>query len=510
MASHTGLVRAFWVGLSVLSGTAVGACGKTSDSVKGSPGSGGTTVGEGGTVQASESGSPADGAMPSTTPGMVTGGTASQGGKPSAGGDAADAGETGNATCMEGALCHCGDSSGTLHCSASTDSGECSCPTSEICATTKAGCFEPCGGDPRGAWVLEQTCMKGASAGGSCPDALISGTAPTGDFRIRVGDDGFVESIGQERLDVKARVPLSCLRIDSVNRCLDAEFYVGPFLFGTSKPVRCKATECGDCECSGAISAYDGAALAGIGQPWQPGSTTLPFGAIQVPYCVDGDSLWVGGTLADGTQKASYEFRRKSCTGTPVPCEERDPSNCGPVDDGCWPGHCVATAGAPQHCEGLSEQGCASEDNCQWQATQRCWGDTARACDFANCDTTPGCSWGKPQARCRGDLATCYERGALGCTISGCTLRSCVYGDGGNLAMDCAALSANACGKAPGCAWSGSGCLGTTDCWTQTDANVCSALGCSQDAVCTGEPIAQCSDFSVEECTAHEHCRIEW
>jgi len=510
MASHLGLTRAFWVGLCVASCVTVGACGKTSGAPQGEPTSDEAGNGPGGGPLAQGNGSQgAVGGLPATS-GATAGGGSNQRGGTSTQGMAGEAGDAAAAACIEGALCHCGDASGTLHCSQAADTGECSCPPPEMCESKQASCFEPCYGDPRGAWVLEQTCLSGSSTGESCPAGIMSGTAPTGDFRIRIGDDRVVEAIGEERLNVKARVPLSCLGIESVNRCKDAEFYVSPFLLGISTPIRCAPTDCGDCECSGEISAFGEAALAG-GKP-EPGARLLWFGTIKVPYCVDGDSLWVGGTLADGTPKASYKFRRRSCTGTPTPCEKRDPSNCGKVDDGCWPGHCVATSASAQECDGQSEQGCDQNAGCAWQATQRCWGDTADACEFGNCDATPGCSWGEPHARCRGELTTCYEQAAAGCATPGCALRTCVYGDGGNVAIDCAVLSANACAKAPGCAWSGGRCSGTTDCWAQTDGGVCDLLGCSPQAtaLCTGEPTQKCSDFTAEDCVGHGRCYLEW
>jgi len=511
MAWHSGLARAFWIGSWAVSCAVVGACGKTSGSSKSQPTSeaGG---GHGGRLQAPGNGSQGNVAGLPATSGAAAGGASSQGGSTSTQSAAGDGGEGGATPCIDGALCHCGDASGTLRCAEAGGVGECSCPALETCEVKRAKCFEPCGGDPRGAWVLVQTCLEGSSTGERCPAGIMSGTAPPGDFRIRIDDDHMVQAIGQERLNVQARVPLSCLGIESVNRCKDAEFYVSPFLLGISRPIRCKATDCGDCQCSGAISAFDDAALDGINEPSPPDSDSLWFGRIQVPYCVDGDSLWVGGTLADGTSKASYKFRRRSCTGNPTPCEQRDPSNCGEVDEGCWPGHCVATAALAEECDGQSEQGCAQNAGCTWQATQHCWGSTAEACEFENCDRTPGCSWGEPQARCRGELTTCYEQGAAGCTMPGCTPRTCVYGDGGNVDIDCEVLSANACAKAPGCELIGGRCSGTTDCWGQTDGGVCDSLGCSPQAtaLCTGEPTQKCSDFSADDCVGHGRCHLEW
>jgi hypothetical protein len=233
---------------------------------------------------------------------------------------------------------------------------------------------------------------------------------------------------------------------------------------------------------------------------------------MEVPYCVDGDVLWAGGVAANGTPKVAYQFVRKSCVGTPLPCAERQDDECGL---GCTPGRCVADAGGdPLICDELAADlnQCELTTGCRWDPAG-CWGVGSELCNFDNCGETPGCSWGPPQARCGGQIASCYERGVPSCSDTpGCSARTC-YVERTDESAECAELTTSAaCTKAPGCTWSASGCAGVTRCSIQTDLDVCSTLGCytSEVPICGGQPTQVCSDFGVDDCQDELGCRLEW
>jgi hypothetical protein len=365
-----------------------------------------------------------------------------------------------------------------------------------------------------GVWVLEQTCFSASSDGVGCAGAFIDAVPDVHDFRIKILENEPLVSKGSEGLEVTARVPLHCLGIESVERCSEADFYASPLLYSLSRPLACQASECGHCECSARVGSYagDGYGYSGYGKPWEPGSSTLAFGGMEVPYCVDGDTLWAGGVAADGTPKVAYQFRRKSCGGTPLPCTERQNDECG---GDCTPGRCVTTAGgdAALCAEFAADQNqCDVTTGCRWDP-EGCWGTASDVCDFRNCVETPGCSWGPPQARCGGQIASCFARSVASCSDTpGCSPRTC-YDEVMDDSAACELLTTSAaCSQAPGCTWSGAGCAGVTRCGVQTDPNVCVTLECfaSADPICGGHPTPVCSDFGVDDCHTELGCRLEW
>jgi hypothetical protein len=489
-------------------GLLVVACGKTDETPLGRAHGGGAAAGTTtGGAGAQGVGGSAIGAVGGSKP-------AGMGGLQAAGnaaGGASDGGAASVPECIDGARCECGELVGTLSCADATDTGDCSCPSAEICEAKVVSCFEPCGGEPLGVWVLEQTCLAGARTGDGCPGGFISAVATEADLRVRILEGEAPVALGHEGLDVTMRVPLSCLGIESVNRCQDAEFYASPLLYALNKPVACKASDCGECECSGRFGATASGSFI-VGTPWKPGDNTLFFGAMEVPYCVDGDTLWVGGADINGTAKASYKFRRSSCVSTPTPCGQRVASNCG-TDGSCYAGHCVETDSVLDGCDGLGWEQCSVTSGCEWGDTDKCFGDTAERCEFANCDATPGCSWGAPRAFCGGEPNRCssYEDGECPGAL-GCARRSCVYGDGPDGDVACADLTASDCVRAVGCTWSGTSCSGVTHCWPQTDPGACSALGCftPPSPWCLGEVTETCGDLTVDACSSLPGCRVEW
>jgi hypothetical protein len=362
--------------------------------------------------------------------------------------------------------------------------------------------------------VLEQTCFNASSEGIGCAGAFIDAVPDADDLRLEILENEPPVGKGSEGLEVTARVPLQCLGIESVERCAEVNFYASPLLYTLSQGLDCQASECGHCECTDRVGSYAGNGYSGSGKPWQPGSTTLAFGALEVPYCVDGDTLWAGGIGSDGTPKVAYQFRRKSCGGTPVPCAERGDAECaGSLD--CIPGRCVTTAGgdATVCAEFVTDKDqCDQTTGCRWDP-EGCWGTASEACDFRNCDETPGCAWGPPEARCGGRIESCFARSLASCRdTAGCAPRTCY-----NELMDDSApcerlMTSAACGQAPGCTWNGTGCAGVTRCGEQTDPTVCVTLECFTSAVpiCGGYPTQRCSDFGVDDCHTEPGCRLEW
>lgn len=456
-----------------------------------------------GTAASGNGGTPSQSGGAGRAPGGTDGGGETAEGGASVGGAPA--------ACVEGAACQCGDLTGILHCDESAE-GECSCPPAEVCERTPRSCFEPCGGIPFGVWVLEQTCFNASSEGLGCEGAFIDAVATGERLRLQIFENQPLAAKGEEGVDVTAQVPLQCLGIESVERCSDVDFYAAPLLYTLSRALDCQANECGHCECSAQLTVSGGNGFPGLGEAWQPGSATLSFGGMKVPYCVDGDTLWAGGVGPHGTPKVAYRFSRKSCVGTPLPCSERQEGECG---SHCIPGRCVADAGGDASiCAELAADlnECELTNGCRWDPAG-CWGVASELCEFSNCDETPGCSWGPPQARCGGQIASCYERGVPNCSDTpGCSARTC-YVERADESAECADLTTSAaCTKAPGCTWSAASCSGVTRCSVQTDLDVCSALGCytSEVPICGGQPTEVCSDFGVDDCQNEPFCRLEW
>ncbi len=480
---------------------ALAACGNTKRAPDSKPSSEG---GEGGEAPrpTGASGAGAGGSFGGSS------GSAAQGGAISMPGD--DGGAGGAADCIEGAACTCGDLTGILQCDGSS-SGECSCPPAEACEAPRGTCFEPCGGDALGLWVLEETCLPGAETSGACAGASIRATSSSSELIVEVLENEPVAVRGSELVELQAQVPLSCLGIESVERCVDADFYSTPLLFnGSSAPLGCEASACGFCECSGTVWGGSGAGAA-----WSPGSTTLAFGAVQVPYCVEGDTMWAGGGHIAGQPKVAYKFRRRSCLGVPVPCAERSPAECAGGGDDCQPGRCVASEGGASACASLTyEESCVRESGCEW-VEGGCWGTAGDRCWSSDaCEATPGCSWGPPEPRCGGSRVSCYGLDVADCTAEGCSVRTCDLPDGwgGIDAAPCERLTAAACATAVGCTWSGSKCSGTTTCGAQTDPAVCAMLECIEyaEARCGGITTIPCGERSVETCRDQVGCRLEW
>jgi len=248
----------------------------------------------------------------------------------------------------------------------------------DACEPTQKNCFEPCGGEWSGNWLLEETCFSG-SAIGNCSGGRIVGSARSSQVLLRIPDGGAAEVTGRVTWDLEAHLPLSCLGLTSVDSCAGAQFFAGPTGPLLSSRARawlptCEAGACGGCNCTGE---HDEDLLAAVRLP-------------NPTYCVDGDVLWLGGHTTQGETKVSYKFRRRSCSG---PGESCDFTTCGAVP-GCTLGPPVVPrcTGEPS-CSGAPAEEC-HEPGC---SVRTCYGGAdpipCTELDASTCLKAPGCRW---------------------------------------------------------------------------------------------------------------------
>lgn len=442
-----------------------------------------------------------------------SGGTSSFGGGNFAGsgGSAGNAGNVGNAGkggaadgCLEGAPCNCGSLVGTTQCT--NGPLACSCPPEEQCSTLPGKpCFEPCGGDPFGSWVLVDSCFKTSFVGaGTACQRFVQATPNGSDLRLRILDGGAFEYRGGERWSVTLSATLSCLVLDSVKGCDGSTIGVNPFMFSSGGRLKCKASACGVCDCAGDVEGVHSL----VKDSWTRDGNTLRIGGERFSYCVNGDELWIGGSDEDSPTGA-YKFKKQSCSGTPTKsCAERSKDEC-QSSLGCKIGACEPLPfSTVTTCPSIvSETACSSSPECQWVYGE-CSGSVQ--CQFANCDTEPGCSWGEPKQHCGGmSQQYCAELDAKSCLVDhGCTLRTCYS----SADEDCRRLDAAECAKAPGCTaadpQASVKCVGNADCARQSDPAICAKLGCQNVPFCDGE--VDCTSFTIDECHEHLGCRFEW
>lgn len=430
----------------------------------------------------------------------VAGFPGGRGGFANSGGSFGSGGASG---CLEGVPCKCNRLVGTTKCDGATQT--CECPPASECALEPSSCFEPCGGEPFGTWVLEDSCFGAGEVGAGCSGGLVTGKAGPMDLRLRILDGGALEVFGQEVWDIHASVPLSCVGLQSVNSCPNAFFFRRqPLLFSSSHSMTCTANACGVCDCVADVSTQ----IASYGS-WARGKDDewLQLDGNSVPYCAKGDTLWLGGSGSSGEGMVAYKFSKQSCTGKPVACSKRPPEAC--IDD-CFPGGCVRTTGTAPGCErATSASDCGVLQGCTWDP-DLCSGTAYDVCNFENCGTVPGCTWGPPVARCAGEALPCEQRDLSQCNTDGCAEADC-FSVNSQDAVSCTTLSVADCPKAAGCTVVGGNCTGTTQCSTQTDINVCSSLsGCFFEPHCAGPTPPACSTHTVETCQGTYGCRIEW
>jgi hypothetical protein len=433
--------------------------------------------------------------------GTGAGGDSGSAGRPSgnAGLDGGEGGDTGAGGTQEtpAGAAGSGGASGSAGAGGSAGSEECSRPD--------APCFEPCGGDPFGNWILEGGCLAGDELEEGCAGGSIQGTLGDLNLQLTFEANGVLGASGREAWNVVARAPRACLGLDATETCDGRVLFTSALLFPPSRSLLgCQLEACGSCECSGQL---DGAVAGSYRWATQGSRLTLQgsFSSpmVNVPYCVDGDVLFLGGDDSDGRSRVAYKFVKRSCTETLPACRERTLTDCG-ATQGCRVGNCVPTAGFQGSCKEWSEAQCEEAPDCVWDPNQ-CGETGVPDCDFHRCEQMPGCELGPPVARCTGQ-AWCGGIEADECDEPGCSVRSC----SGDDIVDCDGLFPDACMAAPGCSFDGVNCTGTTRCSTQTDADACFQLSCQPGPNCWGVPARSCSSLPVADCHTLPGCHVVW
>jgi len=435
--------------------------------------------------------------------GFASGGVPTSGGSPSGGASASGGVSGGGSSCKEGVPCKCKERVGVTECV--KDKSSCSCPPADQCESTpETPCFEPCGGEPFGAWVLEDACFSGRSSDGTC-ERSFGGQHKDRPLRIRLLDGGYSEIYGEEAWDFDIRVSPSCLSVSSVNECGKSPYLAEALLFSYTGTFPCTGNACGVCECKSSVNQI----VSGQASWSRDGNVlSLGFGFSSANYCVQGDELWFGGTSGSGRPKVSYKFKKQSCTGVPLACGSRTKEQC--KGTYCSPGLCKVVSGSPTHCAQADNQSnCNVLEGCSWDPNG-CNGFAPEACEFSSCDEEPGCSWGPPQQKCRGEASACNNLDPSQCTSQGCSVTKCQPNDVDT--VSCAQLTKTDCAKAPGCVvnnGTGAPCSGQTTCTAQTDTTVCGKLPCWAGTQCTGE-VTPCSSLTPSTCHDVQGCIIEW
>ncbi len=506
-ALGTGGVKASGGKAGATGGKANGGAGKGGSFI-GVAGEGGVSDGEGGSSFASGGSFAAGGSSFVPLGGAFFGTSGGAGGKSSGGSSNGGSASGGANGCLDGAPCKCGTLSGVTQCTAMGSA--CSCPPADQCKPLDtSACFEPCGGEPFGAWVLVDSCFRGKDSSFGC-ERSITATPGQSDLRIRILDGGEFQMAGIETWTVDATASVDCFGTKSVNTCKSEDLRVQGTLLQSFDWQRCAPSACGVCECKGDLSAE----VQFDSWTWSRQGNELTVGSHILPYCVKGDELWLGGTRSNGDAQAAYKFKKKSCVGKPLPCSARTQEQCS-QETGCYTGICKPTGGgsSTRCASAFSQDACGVIQGCTWDPNG-CTGEGFPACDIATCEKVPGCSWGDPVEQCGGFALDCSSRNPTKeeCVGGGCSITNCQqrYLD----PVDCKSLTTTAdCMKAPGCTVNsdsgGPVCTGTTHCTAQTDLNVCNKLSCDVYALCTGTTV-QCSDLTLDTCHDVPGCRREW
>ncbi len=484
------------------------------------PNTGGTggiaaPVGTGGAPTASGGAAPAGGAD--------TGGTTADGGYAGAaagangsiGGTSASGGVAG--TSITGGVAGTSTGGGGGGSTAGTSGSAGSTGLENQCGLkTATSCFEPCGGDLFGNWVLEDSCFSPATTKKGVCETIIQGTPIENDLLVTGAATGELSVFGTENWSIKATMSLGCRGLASADLCSSASLLSDALLFSYTQPMSCSPNACGACDC--AAPEVNGKIVFPLARALDKLQVTfLRSGPFTFPYCVTGDVLWIGGTDSDGTPKVSYKFRKRSCKGTTTPCAQRALDQC-ELGQGCTRGVCTdAKPGMATGCENVTgADGCLPEQGCLWNPNV-CVGTADVSCDPTVCGTRAGCTWGDPVQRCTGD-SDCAYRNADQCvgvgSAAGCSLHVCAppFGTTDDSANCRLILTAADCAKAPGCVAhprsAAAPCTGQTLCSSQTDAAICEQLFCYSQA-CTGTS-TPCSEVPLAECAKVPGCQITW
>jgi hypothetical protein len=379
-----------------------------------------------------------------------------------------------------------------------------------------SSCFEPCGGDLSGNWVLENSCFGPASTSKGVCETVISGTSTKSSLLLTASVAGELAVYGTESWSISATMSLGCRGLAAADLCSSASLLSDALLFSYTQPMSCSPNSCGACDCE----AHDvnGTIAFPLSRAVDPLlASFLRTGPFTFPYCVTGDVLWIGGTAQDGTPKVSYKFRKHSCQGTTTPCAQRALAEC-ELGQGCSRGVCTnARPGTATGCGDVtSSDGCLPEQGCLWNPNV-CVGTADVSCDPTVCGIRPGCTWGAPMQRCTG-ISDCAYRTSDQCVgaglAAGCSLHVCQPPFGTtNDQADCRLIPTAAdCAKAPGCVAHPRStlapCTGQTSCSAQTSTGTCDLLACASQA-CTGTS-TPCSQVPVASCASVPGCQVSW
>ncbi len=377
------------------------------------------------------------------------------------------------------------------------------------CPTESGRCFEPCGGDPSGNWILEAGCLSGAGLGEDCVSGAIDGTLVSGNLRLSI-DGQHARVSGEEVWDFRATIPRSCLGMGDTRPCNEGSMFTQLLPFAQTRSLITCQSEAGEsCECAGPLDRYDGSTFATSTDGDLLTLTREGFqGSSQtVQYCVEGDVLWLGQHNGGARTMTAYKFRKRSCRSTMAPCGERTQQDCESTTDCRW-GACVPKVDSVGFCEGFDESQCATDSDCRWIAEQ-CAGTGGGGCDFHLCEEEAYCRLGPSVGRCvGGSWCTGYDLEA--CTEPGCAVVECAPRDDGYDKVPCYGLTAGSCANAPGCTSQAGQCREDTRCTAQTDEDVCSDLLCQRAKFCAGRPVRGCSSLSVQDCSTLNGCSVEW
>jgi hypothetical protein len=218
-------------------------------------------------------------------------------------------------TCQAGTPCTCTDGlQGTTKCENGAATCECgACDPGW--PTAQPYCFEPCGGDPIGAWTLDRTCT--ADRRSSLLDECNSALHPLdlgSELQITFARDTFrITGIEHWQYDYFMK-PSSCY----ASECESTVFglYQGGTAFGfMDARTDCKTASCGTCSCS-LISIQD---LSQGHNDWvyehvHNALLAAPSGDPEnrrsIDYCVRSDELWIRSYFNSYSGETAYIFRR--------------------------------------------------------------------------------------------------------------------------------------------------------------------------------------------------------
>lgn len=371
-------------------------------------------------------------------------------------------------------------------------------------------CFQACGGEVVGDWVLvkDSVCFADRQVSNAYCLGDSSATPKFADIRLSFLNGGRLYGSGSEAWDVKLRGP-------TCDRCTRDFGFVGAFLSPESSYGEYDPNGLPSCQTCEGI--WTGKFEVTYGFPlWDMSWSTegrqltlreLDFETSQIlDYCVNGDELWIGAAATSG---ASYKFERAGCFGKPQPCEARSETNCTVGGGECSLGACQADAGAanPSLCEDRTEPECGAVTGCAWNA-KGCRGRADFACRLESCGAEPGCELVAPTATCTGTPTVCAGREVQDCW-KGCAAGTCASPTASE-ERDCGLAGFSFCTQADGCVDISSDCIGTTTCGKQFFEDACRAVNCewTESATCLGTP-KPCEELSLQECAFQPGCALK-